>query len=145
MKDIKIYSESPCVEGDPGYCLSTSDSAERDAKGRDIIYPQKNELFIDIDDAESLRAYNRGFDHLSNFIQLKEIRKTKSAHKLNGWHIVVQVAGELSDLDRVALQACLGSDRIRELNGILRTWINDPNPTLFFEPKSPVLKRNLNR
>jgi len=53
-----------------------------------------------------------------------------------GEHVYFEVEGEdLTPIERVLLQACLGSDPVREVLSFLRIKRNHPTPTTFFELK----------
>ena len=63
----------------------------------------------------------------------------------NGWtcrrsasgnrHITVALTDPLPATTRILLQACLGSDRTRELLSFARVLKGEPNPILLFRPK----------
>jgi hypothetical protein len=106
--------------------------AARD-KGLSVVKPSKHELFIDIDNDEDLAHYEAMCDVMdSALLPVHEVRRTRSSG--GNWHIVAKTAQELTPIERIALQAALGSDRKRELLSILRIW-REPGvpPTVFFE------------
>ncbi len=117
--------------------LNDDPYAEAAEKGWDVVLPGDNELQIDIDDEESLDVYDEMVDVLeSTGYYIVNERRTPS--KGGNTHITVKVVGHgltISPLERVALQAMLGSDRKRELLSLLRIWKPEANrpPTLFFE------------
>jgi len=101
-------------------------------KGLTVVFPEENELFIDIDDDSSMRMYVKNspliWRHLG--VEKETIRASKSPkHE----HVVMKLSQKVSPLERLVLQACLGSDRTRELFSYLHYLDGDPNPFLFFE------------
>lgn len=50
-------------------------------------------------------------------------------------HIRIQLPWELTDWERIAWQAALGSDPVRELLSCLRLRKGDAHPTMLIEPK----------
>jgi hypothetical protein len=72
---------------------------------------------------------------LSKFMQVLKWDDTPSRGGLPKRHITVYLGRAISSLERLALQAMLGSDRIRELLGFVRLQRGELHPTLFFERK----------
>lgn len=111
------------------------------ARGCVIVYPKPNELFIDVDSAADMVAFEKSFEILKKeWPESKVVRKTSSSSG-RPWrfHFVVDMGCSLSELERIALQACLGSDRTRELLSFIRWDVDhDPSPTIFFEKERPV-------
>lgn len=103
----------------------------------DVVFPGPNELQLDFDSEDD---YDRFRGELLNLlgevhpfaqIVLDEPSKT-SGHR----HVVVQLECSLTPLTRLLLQACLGSDRKRELLGYINLQRGDQQPTLFIVPKN---------
>jgi len=111
------------------------------------VTPQPNELFIDVDSEESYQRYIKASQCLSsNNFQVDLVRATPSKSGGPHMHIVLRVTAtySLTDMERILLQACLGSDPIREILSYLRIKYGSPYPpTTFFEsslPKKSLLK-----
>jgi hypothetical protein len=105
------------------------------AEGFEIHLPKANELFIDIDNKQHYEAFQRSWAVLrANGIVLS-VKETPSKSGGACKHIRVTVAGikELTDMERIAWQAALGSDPIREILSIVRALKGDAHPTLFAE------------
>jgi len=112
--------------------------------GKVVVLPEPDELFIDVDDQEGFVQLRRGLEAAAAAgIRIKE--KKRIASKTPGhWHVYLTVQADarsftITKLLRVALQACLGSDRKRELLSLARIMhhIERP-PTVFFEdPEKP--------
>jgi len=98
----------------------------------DVRYPLANELFVDIDSKEDLAR----FDRVKDLIHIIHNTKlTPSRSKPDGKHIVCNLDRPVTPLERIALQAILGSDPRREAHSFNRLQANDPLPTLFFEKR----------
>ena len=105
-------------------------------EGWHIVYPEPDELFIDIDDERDLGVLQEMVRTLKlNDISVEIVRSTPSA-TAGHYHIVARLAGfgSLDATTRIAFQACLGSDRKRELLSLLRVVLKMSRPpTVFFE------------
>jgi anaerobic glycerol-3-phosphate dehydrogenase len=95
--------------------------------------PDEAELFIDIDDVDSLHRCEKYLAVLSdNDFEIIDVNKKRSRN--GNWHVRVQLAEPVNDIERILLQACLGSDPKRELLSFLRLKFRlDRPPTVFFE------------
>lgn len=108
--------------------------------GQDVYAPDVHELFIDLDQATpedfawlDLVVATLCVNGLACGISRKTMSKTSG-----NWHVVVTFSTfRPNPLERLALQAIMGSDRKREMWGFLRALYGDPRPTLFFE--SPAM------
>jgi hypothetical protein len=107
--------------------------ADAALKGLIVVTPKNNELFIDIDSDTDLAEFDRNYGIIDELFGIDEAVQTPSRNKKQGKHIVVTLAQPITPLERVLLQAILGSDRKREALSLWRIRNNDPNPTLFFE------------
>jgi hypothetical protein len=106
----------------------------------DIITPGAREIFIDIDNERDMNLMEARIETLlKNGIQVEVTRQTPS--KTPGhWHVVLEFDRDLTPTERLVLQACLGSDRKRELLSLLRIWlVPEAPPTVFFEPKETAI------
>lgn len=107
---------------------------EAEKAGLDVVLPAADELFIDIDDEPSLivlREMQKVLDH--NQVWNYTTKSTTSQG--GGTHVYIKLPERtLTPLERICLQACLGSDRKRELLSLMRIWfMADRPPTTFFE------------
>lgn len=105
-------------------------------QGMQVRLPKSNELFIDIDSEED-------HTHLwamicvlsSNGIHLK-VTENRPSRTQGHRHIVAELDHELTPLERILLQAVLGSDRKRELLSWIRIHAATGfEPTVFFEKR----------
>jgi hypothetical protein len=133
--DLRIVEIGYDPNGNPNSQRAV-DLAARE--GLDVKYPAANELFIDIDNEHSYMMYQKQMDIMRKYVGASSDLVTPSRHGLPGRHIVVTLQRDITEVERIALQACLGSDRVRELLGFIQNHNNDPHPTLFLEAKEPA-------
>ena len=101
-------------------------------EGFEIYVPAENELFIDIDSSEQYDRFNTAAARLSTELEgdIKvSVKPSKSG--LPKRHAIVTLPFEVEHEMRIALQAVMGSDPVREMLSIFRLWQGDPCPTLF--------------
>lgn len=99
-----------------------------------VVYPSDRELQIDIDNEHSYLLFTRLINVLGKHVGIINWHEnpSKSGQKARR-HITVTLSHPVTELERICLQACLGSDRVRELLGYVQYKNNDPHPTLFLE------------
>jgi hypothetical protein len=97
-----------------------------------------NELQLDIDSARQLKQAKRMIAMLQDSAHVKIIRQhIRPSKKKSHWHVSIFVAKKLPVIERIALQAILGSDPIREMMNWGRVKNDDPYPILFIEKHPP--------
>lgn len=103
-------------------------------EGYKVCFPESNELFIDIDTKL----------HWETFLMQIGIAERNLGENLvwsvspsrnggEGRHVRVYMPFTMDDVGRIAWQAALGSDPVRELLSLVRVKRGDKNPTLFVE------------
>lgn len=103
--------------------------------GLEYVTPGPYDVFLDIDDIPSGAHMQRMFDLLrKNKIEFTEMKRTTS--KSGNTHVYIRFTRAVGDIERIALQACMGSDRTRELLSVLRIWANTTRPTHGFLRKT---------
>lgn len=104
-------------------------------EGRIPLYPADNELFVDIDTKNQESLFHTMISCLKrNDPSFKTIEVFKKESKTRGhWHYIVKLPFVISHLERICLQACLGSDHFRETLSYLRNKRGDINPVIFAE------------
>lgn len=107
-------------------------------EGKKVVFPAANELFIDIDSADQLAAFQHLFGILKN--QACELQwgadivyDKPSSSGVPNRHIIISMDHDMTDLERIAWQAALGSDPVRELLSLIRHLRGSTNPTMFVE------------
>lgn len=125
------------------------------AEGYIPTYLAPDELFLDIDNEQHLAVFERSWEILLRNFQnlglgvvpetdpmdditpgMQDIsyRKTPSRSG-KGWHIRIRMPFNMSDDERIAWQASLGSDPVRELLSCIRFRVGDVKPTMLVETK----------
>ena len=122
-------------------CTETNlDAVQRWAEARalDVVFPNEDELFIDIDNASDAKEFERNRDLIDSAYGILGVKVTPSRSGGTKKHYVVTIARKVrTPLERIALQAILGSDRRREANSLRRHILDgELTPTLFFEKKA---------
>ena len=127
------------------YVFEESAEAVAEKRGLKVIYPKKNELFIDIDDEIQLRGFYRRADELlesfeNTFFDDLDIIKKESSSGAPHYHIIVSLYRDdkpicLNDWQRVCLQFLLCSDPIKETLSVYRILAEVKNPSILFEKK----------
>jgi hypothetical protein len=122
------------------YFLENGDQTRQDyiermeANGFVIVIPKDNELQIDIDTDEQFQLF---LGQIECFIKTInddiDFQVSPSRNGGAGRHITVELPFTVSTIERIALQAALGSDPRRELLSIDRYIRKDEYPTLFVE------------
>lgn len=115
-----------------------SDRAVQEANDNNlaVVYPTSNEIQLDLDTETAYETYQTVLPIVSKHYGIVDIRENASRSGLPKRHVTVTVDKTLTNFERIALQACLGSDRIREILSVIQERNGDPHPTLFLEKKS---------
>jgi hypothetical protein len=142
MDDIEVGMEDRTTYGphehkDPYFHQISSETAYREAAddNLEVVLPEPYDLLIDIDNDEDMKRFDRGMDVMIKHFNAQVIKSTPSRSGLPKRHLIVRLDRPVSNAERIALQAALGSDPVREILGIVRVQHNDPHPTLFLEKK----------
>lgn len=103
-------------------------------QGQVVKLPGSTELFLDIDSAEQFKR----FTTVLNTVEFNEdaVPTWTLSPSKKGYphvHIIVDMKRGLEPLERIALQAILGSDPVRETISLARLRSGNPSPTVFFE------------
>lgn len=107
---------------------------QKEKEGFTIVYPEPNELQIDIDNSEQKRHFEKVWNLIDIAIPNAYFESSVSQSG-RGVHITVTLPFDVSNIERIAFQAALGSDPVRELLSIYRYSRDDEYPTLFVERK----------
>lgn len=111
---------------------TTLAALQKDGDTRVVIEPDPDELFLDFDGGEE-GAFEECVRLLRANNESVEIVRDTPSRTPGHRHVVLRLHRELSVMERIALQACLGSDSRRELLAILRVWNRVHPVTVFFE------------
>ena len=122
----------------PDYLLESEHAIAKAAeKNLAVVFPRENELFLDFDSKEHVAAFFEQFNRLTGFVPILKLTMTPSETP-DHYHAVLKLTISVTDTERILLQACLGSDRTRELLSFARVLKKDPHPTLFLEKPETV-------
>lgn len=103
-------------------------------KGLGVRYPAPNELFVDLDTQAAIDTFERAAAILARSEKGMRWERHPSPSREPGHaHVVVTLQRKVGAKERILLQACLGSDPLRELLSLQRFEAGNPHPTLFFE------------
>ncbi len=102
--------------------------------GLKVVLPNNNQLLIDIDNPYDRSIFEENRDIIDSVYGIEEVVETKSRSGKSGKsHLIVTIKTPIQPLERITIQAVLGSDRRREAHSIRRLMAGEGNPTLFFE------------
>lgn len=110
--------------------------AAADNLGLTVIRPKNGELLIDLDSADDRRHMEAllavlGTNRIASTVRVGLSRRPGHYHA----YVQIEWPKKLNPVLRIALQACLGSDRKRELLSLLSIATSTGfEPTVFFEP-----------
>ena len=119
-----------------GSFMSESAFAKAERENLTVVLPNPNQLFIDIDNDLSMAIYEKNFNTFAQWYFVDGspvIVPSKSGGDRK--HITITLGGPIDPIERLILQAFLGSDLKREFLGLQRIKNEDPHPTLFLEKK----------
>jgi hypothetical protein len=102
----------------------------------DVVFPTDYELQLDIDDDRAFSIFQELKTIVDKYYVILNEKVTPSRSGLPKRHVTLKLATKVTPLERIALQTCLGSDRVRELLGVIQVLLKDPHPTLFLEKKA---------
>lgn len=108
-----------------------------EALGLVCTWPTPHELQIDLDGPADRARFERAFSILSEHIDVKNVEVTPSSGG-KGWHVRILLPFEVKDYERVAWQAAMGSDPVRELLALLSLHTGAGIPTVLFETEKIV-------
>lgn len=132
------------IKDSDAYLPSSEDNLKwAEDNGLVNIFPEDNQLLLDFDNSVDYDYFEQeGVDILRQFWGVKKIETKPSASgKLGHLHVRVTLAKNITQMERLALQAALGSDRKRELLGIAMTNAGDPHPTFFSQKETGKWKQ----
>jgi len=124
----------------PDYHEQNSQVATALAEKNDltVVYPTDKQLFIDCDSDQAYELFKNQVQLLKKIDGPVTWSETVSKSGLPHRHIIVNLCNPVDSMERIALQAAMGSDRRCELLRIMRVKDRDPNPILFLEKKQCV-------
>lgn len=119
---------------------AASAESRAEASGCHTQYPAANELFVDID---TEWQYEKFLKSIKLLLGVDGYTPYASKSGLPHRHIVVVLDRCVDARERILLQACLGSDPVREMCSLQELDAGVPEPTLFFEPLAQANVRDI--
>lgn len=99
-----------------------------------IVEPKPNQLQLDLDGARAVRRYGMLYGILRKQGLAKRWQeKIIPSKRVNHVHVIVTLPRRINNLERVALQAILGSDITREAFNYCRVKKRNKYPIVLFE------------
>jgi len=119
------------------YDLGEPNSARAVREAQDnglvVVYPESNQLQIDIDSDRAFEIFLEMKHLLDKFFVVRGVTILPSRSGLPKRHITVTLHNPITNYQRLALQVMMGSDRVREFLGYIQEMQGDPTPILFIE------------
>ena len=107
--------------------------------GLTLVEAGPHDIFVDIDQAGDLYVLEAVLPILQDAeFSVTLMKTTYSQH--GGKHVWLRASRDLTDLERLFLQAVLGSDRKREALGFVRVMRGTRPVTVFFEVPEPPME-----
>lgn len=135
MSTLDWTKLDPRVSHGEGSPLNLDPQEGADRRGQVVILPGPRDVFLDIDSDEAFRYMT---DRLADMhrmggapgqLVLVSVEPSKSG--LPKRHVILRAPHDLSDEERIALQAVLGSDLIREFLSLMRKWSGGVSTTFY--------------
>ena len=108
-----------------------------ESRGLEVVHSTEDALLLDLDTGAQQDQFMVMLGRAKNIEGLKGLfEKERWVSKSGrGIHVVVQLPHSFSVTERLLLQACLGSDPMRELLGMFLERHGEANPIMLFKPK----------
>lgn len=116
--------------------------ARAEEEGYEIVYPKDDELLIDLDSKEQHDKFYRDLSLLQSYF-VAYVTKDAPSKTPGHRHVTVKVDRPLTILERIALQAALGSDNRREIHSLIDHFNGLDRPSLFFERKDETAQNEV--
>jgi acetolactate synthase regulatory subunit len=116
--------------GEPNSARAVREAQEN---GLVVVYPESNQLQIDIDSDRAFNIFLEMQHLLEKYFEVGKVKITASRSGLPKRHITITLDQPITNYQRLALQVMMGSDRVREFLGYIQEKQGDPTPILFIE------------
>lgn len=112
---------------------------EAELLGLRVVFPEPDELQIDVDNEQATLTFQAQLEILERYVGVVEVKTRPSKSGEPGkYHITVKTKVNVLPMERILLQACMGSDLKREFLSYVQLVNGDPNPVLFLEHKETL-------
>ncbi len=125
---------------------------QAESEGLTVVHSSTTLLLIDLDGAQAIDYFNDSVERVTDALKDRDVTLTELARWKSksgkGLHIKMKLSKPLNVSTRLLLQACLGSDRLREFLSLMRKWDGCKEPSLLFRPpkksgvKNPAGRRS---
>lgn len=106
-------------------------------KGLAMISPGPRDILLDLDTPEDVEKFDELYDRFHKNLGISLVTQTVS--KSGNTHVYLKSNTEISNTERLLIQAALGSDPKRELLGLLQLRAGIKHYSQLFETKQAVL------
>lgn len=106
---------------------------EAEESGLTVVYPEDNQLQIDINSDRAFSIFIEMKHLLEKYFIVRDVVILPSRSGLPKRHITVTLDQPINDYQRIALQSIMGSDRVREFLSYVQHRNGDQHPILFLE------------
>jgi hypothetical protein len=103
--------------------------------GLKVVVPGPRQLQLDIDTDEAYATYEKMYTRLADLGYVCGASQRPSRSKPEGRHVTVNLSFYPTAIERIALQAIMGSDPAREAYSFFRYKSGEAIPTLFYEKR----------
>lgn len=114
--------------------VSAAEAAK--AKQLVVIEPGPRELFVDIDNEEDMERCRQAVIFLGKHVVSKK-QSPSSSGRRGRYHVTITLDHDLGNIERICLQAIVGSDWRRELLSYKAHRRGVATPSVFFERPKP--------
>lgn len=127
-QDLADYGD----EGDGALDQATFDKAAQvaEADGLEVLTRRPNELLLDLDTEEQMARLRGMIDKRPGMLRVVEIWKSKNNH-----HARIELWTDIEPVEALLLQACFGSDPVREALCFIRLKNGVKEPSRLFTPR----------
>ena len=104
-------------------------------EGYEVVIPSAGQLQLDIDTVDQLKHFEKAYMVMKDIYGYIPVKGTRS--KSGNLHITLDFGDGVFEngIERIAFQACMGSDPVRELLSLARELRDNTPATLFVEDK----------
>lgn len=125
--------------------LTNARAAQQAAeRGCEVVVSDDYTLQLDIDNDKDYAFFFEQFERLTKYVAIVNPHPDDLEFEPNPWiewrsrsgnrHITIKLKNPMNVVERIMLQACLGSDRVREILSYARSLNGEPHPVLLFKP-----------
>ena len=107
--------------------------AQAEKNGLKVVVPGDNEIQVDIDSHEIPDEFHDRLELAEDLGLVDRFSDRGSRSKSGNWHVTIRASRKLTAVERILLQALLGSDWKREMLSYHRSLHGNTTPSVLFE------------